>query len=218
MVTRLFFAAGRLSRIVCVLFVIDLCAPALADGRLLGTGGATTVEGASGGGLVPWATLAGYGTKNEMGLVGAATAVRSDDYNMSVLALGWTWHNRVEISLAQQDFDIGVIAPGASLRHNDDYVYLMATDERMAETFAFTDFDVFQPHLYNQVCEIAGGPCQYTGSDMVQAHKGIGITEAEFNASVELLQKAMNDNGTPLAAQNRLLALLAPMQSDVIEK
>lgn len=99
-----------------------------------------------------------------------------------------------------------------------DYVYLMATDERIKETFAATDFEAFEALLYSQICDITGGPCEYTGRDMAQSHKGIGITVAEFNASVELLQTAMLDNGTPLAAQNRLLALLAPMQGDVIEK
>lgn len=100
----------------------------------------------------------------------------------------------------------------------EDYVYLMATDERIKGAFEFTDFEAFEAHLYNQICDITGGPCEYAGRDMVESHKGVGITVAEFNASVELLQTAMLDNGTPLAAQNRLLALLAPMHGDVIEK
>ena len=41
-------------------------------------------------------------------------------------------------------------------------------------------------------------------------------TGADFNALVEVLQAAMDAQGIPYAAQNRLLALLAPMHRDVI--
>ena len=45
-------------------------APMLASadaGRLLATGGATSLEGAAGGGITPWAVLAGYGERGEWG-------------------------------------------------------------------------------------------------------------------------------------------------------
>ena len=57
-----------------------------------------------------------------------------------------------------------------------------------------------------------------TGDTMVQIHKGMNISEVEFNASVELLQQAMDEASIPLSAQNRLLAELAPMRSDMLYK
>jgi hemoglobin len=53
---------------------------------------------------------------------------------------------------------------------------------------------------------------------MEKSHGGMHITEAQFNALVEDLYRAMERAGTPVAAQNRLVALLAPMRSQVIYK
>lgn len=71
--------------------------------------------------------------------------------------------------------------------------------------------------LSEQFCELAGGPCTYTGHSMKQAHAGLHITRAAFNALVEDLQAAMDENKVPYAAQNRLLAKLAPMSHDIVE-
>ena len=65
---------------------------------------------------------------------------------------------------------------------------------------------------------ILDGPCTYTGLNMQQAHQGLGITEADFNALVADLQKAMDKHGIPFTAQNQLLARLAPMHRDVDTK
>ena len=106
----------RSGRLIHSLFAAMLCltvavAPrAFADGQLLGTAGATQLEGAGGGGLVPWAVLAGYGTETEMGASASATAVRSDDYTLRSLGAAWTWRNRVEVSVAQQELDIGSLS------------------------------------------------------------------------------------------------------------
>lgn len=98
--------------------------PALADGRLLGTGGAMTVEGSAGGGIVPWAVLAGYGTEDETGGALYITRAAFSDYDLTVAGGAWSWRNRVEVSYARQDFDIGAlseplgIAPDARLRQD----------------------------------------------------------------------------------------------------
>ncbi|MEM6638409.1 MAG: DUF3034 family protein [Pseudomonadota bacterium] len=96
----------------------------MADGRLLGTGGAMTTGGAAGGGIVPWAVLAGYGTEDETGGSVYATRASFDDYELSVVGGAWSWRNRVEVSYARQDFDISVLSgplnlePDARLRQD----------------------------------------------------------------------------------------------------
>lgn len=79
------------------------------DGRLLGTGGATQIEGAAGGGLVPWAVLAGYGTRDETGGTAFYTRVVTDDYHLDVLGAAYTFYNRLELSIAHQRFDLGTL-------------------------------------------------------------------------------------------------------------
>lgn len=91
-------------------------------------------------------------------------------------------------------------------------------DPRTKATFDNTNMDRFRILLGEQFCTVAGGPCQYTGRDMHDAHKGLHLTNMDFNAVVEDLQKAMDKNGVSFATQNRFLARLAPMQHDVVTK
>ena len=58
----------------------------------------------------------------------------------------------------------------------------------------------------------------YTGRDMRAVHAQMGVTKADMNALVENLQQAMREARVPFAAQNRLLAKLAPMSGDVVER
>lgn len=71
--------------------------------------------------------------------------------------------------------------------------------------------------LTNQFCNLLGGECDYTGANMKGVHRGLGITMEDFNALVEALQDAMDKNGVAFRAQNKLLALLAPMHRDIVE-
>ena len=84
-------------------------------GRLLGTGGATQVEGAAGGGLVPWAVLAGYGTREQNGGTAFYTRVDTGDYALDAAGVAWTFANRLELSLAHQRLDLGPLQQQLSL-------------------------------------------------------------------------------------------------------
>ena len=53
---------------------------------------------------------------------------------------------------------------------------------------------------------------------MEESHKGLALTPSDFNALVENLQAAMTVEGVPIPVQNRLLARLAPMRGQVIER
>lgn len=96
-----------------------------------------------------------------------------------------------------------------------DRVY---ADERIKHLFQQTNPRFLTEQLRKQFCELAGGPCKYDGETMKKSHAGLAINKAHFNALVEDLQLAMDAQGVPFAAQNRLLALLAPMHRDVITR
>jgi hemoglobin len=89
-------------------------------------------------------------------------------------------------------------------------------DRRIAHHFADTDMERLEQKLVEQLCELSGGPCRYSGDTMEQVHGGFNISEGDFNALVENLQLAMAERGIAEGAQNRLLALLAPMRQQVI--
>jgi len=100
----------------------------------------------------------------------------------------------------------------------DNFLYYVGDDDRIIDFFADTDIDQFRERFIEQICEISGGPCEYSGDTMAESHREMDISEAQFNATVEDLILAMNDAGTPTRAQNQLLALLAPMHSDITRR
>jgi len=71
--------------------------------------------------------------------------------------------------------------------------------------------------LIDQVCEATGGPCQYRGRSMKEAHAGMKVTKGEFNALVDDLVATLNQFKVPSAEQDELLAILGPLQSDIVE-
>ena len=91
-------------------------------------------------------------------------------------------------------------------------------DPRIKAIFDESNIERIRAEFKDQFCQVAGGPCQYTGHDMAAAHKGLHLTNADFNAVVEDLQDAMTKVGIGFATQNRFLARLAPMQRDVVTK
>ena len=91
---------------------------AWADGRLLATGGASSIEGAAGGGITPWAVLSGYGERGEWGADVFATRVETGDYRLDVAGVGASFDNRIELSYARQRFDLGTLAHNLNLPEN----------------------------------------------------------------------------------------------------
>ena len=100
----------------------------------------------------------------------------------------------------------------------DDLVERVQADPRLTEIFKASDFVRLRRTLKEQFCYILNGGCSYTGRDMKSAHANHGVTTAEFNALVEVLQTAMTREGVAFSAQNRLLAKLAPMKRDTVTR
>lgn len=98
----------------------------------------------------------------------------------------------------------------------EEFLARLLEDERINAQFAEVDLLNLNDRLVEQFCVELGGPCTYTGRSMAESHEGLGITEADFNALVEALLDAMQARGIPRAAQNALLARLAPMHRDIV--
>lgn len=100
----------------------------------------------------------------------------------------------------------------------EDFVDRLVADPRTHRFFADIDQVALKQHLVQQFCAVLGGGCIYTGRDMVEAHEAFGIDRSAFNALVEDLQLAMTARGIPFRSQNRLLAVLAPMHREIINR
>jgi hemoglobin len=98
----------------------------------------------------------------------------------------------------------------------DRFTDIVQADDRINFAFAEADIGKFNRLLYEQLCEISGGPCHYTGRDMHSAHAKLHVTKAQFNALAEDLYKALSSAGVPYRQQNRLMARLAPMERQIV--
>ncbi len=98
----------------------------------------------------------------------------------------------------------------------DDFVDRLLRHPRIGTQFKDTKPAALKESLAEQFCVLSGGPCTYQGADMRELHADMEINKGDFNALVEVLQRAMDAQGIPFAQQNRLLALLAPMHRDII--
>ncbi|MDB5720372.1 MAG: hypothetical protein JWP15_990 [Alphaproteobacteria bacterium] len=106
-----------------LLLAATLASPASAGeprggGKLLLTNGISTIEGSAGGGLTPWAVIAGNATKDGVGVQSGITvaALRSYDFRSLDLAIG-AW-DRIELSYAHQRFDTNKVGGKLGLGNN----------------------------------------------------------------------------------------------------
>lgn len=100
----------------------------------------------------------------------------------------------------------------------DALIELILADEKIAPLFENTDMASFKDHFVDFICMTMDGPCTYEGLEMEEVHTGMEITKAEFNGLVEQLYDAMETCSIPRAAQNELIARLARLRGQVIER
>jgi hemoglobin len=93
----------------------------------------------------------------------------------------------------------------------------VAADPRLGESFKDSNLKRVKQKLDEQLCEISGGPCRYSGDSMRESHAGHHITEAHFYGMVETLKQVLRERHVGLRETNELLRLLAPMKRDIVE-
>jgi len=100
-----------------------------------------------------------------------------------------------------------------------DFVTNMAGDSRVNARFKDMkgpEAEKLKSNLADQICDATGGPCSYLGRDMKTTHKGMKITDSEWNATVENLVKALDKNKVDPKDKTELLGVLAPMKADIV--
>ncbi|MCW5752254.1 MAG: group 1 truncated hemoglobin [Alphaproteobacteria bacterium] len=100
----------------------------------------------------------------------------------------------------------------------DDFLGNVAANPEINFFFANSDIGKLRGHLVAQVCEASGGPCKYTGRDMPTTHKGMAITERQFNSMGADMQKTLVKFHVPDREQKELLTLLGSLQKDIVGK
>jgi len=101
----------------------------------------------------------------------------------------------------------------------DEFIGRLATDPKEGRFFVglSTDSKVrVRQHVVDFLCVASGGPCKYTGRDMVTAHTGLGITEEDWSIAVKALQETLNKFKVPDREQQDVINAVAPLKSQIV--
>src|SRR5258706_1371564 len=140
------------------------------NGKLLLTGGISSIDGAAGGGLTPWPVTGRNGTEGQIGATAHLTRVKTQDYALTAYGAAVGIKDRFEFSIARQDFDTGATGtalglPGLHLKQD-----IFGAKLRVAGD-AVVDSDTFMPQVA-------------IGIEHKQAHaSGLGPTLSALGAS-----------------------------------
>lgn len=103
----------------------------------------------------------------------------------------------------------------------DDFIKALATDPKLSRFFVGASDNTklkIRQLVLDQLCAATGGPCVYIGRDMKTSHKGLGITEDDWNTSVKLLVGILTKYKVKEHEQKELAAALTSLKADIVEK
>jgi hemoglobin len=99
----------------------------------------------------------------------------------------------------------------------DRLIDRVSADPKLGRSFKDSNLNRIKRLLAEQICDLSGGPCRYSGDSMREVHAGHHISEAEFFGMVAGLRAVLKERHVSQGAANELLRLLAPMKRDVVE-
>lgn len=150
----------------CLLLLLS-CSLSFAGGKLLATPGVSQLEGAGGGGLVPWAQLAGYATEDEVGASGFCTRVDVDDFRLNSCGVQLDLYDRVEVSYAEQDFDVNPLS--LKLEQSIVGVKVKLVGDLVYSPYPQLSLGLQRKHLDSETVAYALGAKHDTGTDIYLA-------------------------------------------------
>jgi hemoglobin len=98
----------------------------------------------------------------------------------------------------------------------DAFLRRLIADPRLSAFFRHNKSGLAR--FRQQLCQLSGGPCQYGGKDMKTAHRGMGLSDAQFDAFIEDFKLALAENGVSEPDARDLVAPLMSMRTDIVEK
>ena len=103
----------------------------------------------------------------------------------------------------------------------DDFIGRLVADKRFEKFFVGHSEDSLKrirQHIVDQFCAATGGPCVYIGRDMKTTHKGLGITEADWDAAAKHLAASLDNFKVPEKEKSEILAFVTGLKKDIVEK
>ena len=103
----------------------------------------------------------------------------------------------------------------------DDFIGRLAADKQVSRFFVGHSQDSLmkiRQHVVEFLCNATGGPCVYMGRDMKTSHKGMGITESDWDLSVKALVATLDKFKVPEKEKGEVLAAVEPLKAQIVEK
>ena len=104
---------------------------------------------------------------------------------------------------------------------SDDFIGRLAADKQLSRFVVGHSQDSLmklRQHVVEFLCNATGGPCVYMGRDMKTAHKGMGITESDWDLSVKALIATLDKFKVPEKEKGEVLAAVGPLKAQIVEK
>jgi hemoglobin len=98
----------------------------------------------------------------------------------------------------------------------EEFYARVIADPTLAPMFAGTDLDRLRRHQAAFLVAALGGPNEYRGRGMRQAHAGLNITAAQFGAVAGHLSDALAACGVPASTIATVIGHVAQLQGDIV--
>ena len=102
----------------------------------------------------------------------------------------------------------------------DDFIGRLATNKDLSKFFIGLSDDSktkVRQHIVDFLCNKSGGPCAYIGRTMKDTHKGLKITESDWNISAGLLGETFKKFNVPKKETDEVFALVISLKNDIVE-
>lgn len=102
----------------------------------------------------------------------------------------------------------------------DDFIGRMAADPQLGPFFAghsTESLKKIRQLVVDQLCEMSGGPCYYTGRSMKASHAGMKISAAHWDTAVKHLTATLDKFKVGQKEREELFAAVGTLRADIVE-
>lgn len=98
----------------------------------------------------------------------------------------------------------------------DEFYGRVLDDETVAHFFDDMDMAAQRAHMTQFLSSVAGGPVDYTGDEMREAHEPLALEQEHFDAIATHLEGALRSFDLPDEAVDAVMAEVAALEDDVL--
>ncbi|SEO83698.1 hemoglobin [Halogranum amylolyticum] len=98
----------------------------------------------------------------------------------------------------------------------DDFYDRVLSDDDLVGYFEPYDMTELRAHQIQFISAVAGGPVDYSGRDMREAHDHLDIAEEDFDAVATYLEEALRTNGVGEENVEAIMSEVAALKAPVL--